>query len=90
MKNIISCAQYDYFEIACMHHYEILLTLKNGRKLQGIAHNVKVIKKGGTRKEILELILANKEIIAVELVTIHKIRAIKENSHFGVIILKID
>jgi Rho-binding antiterminator len=87
MKNIISCAQYDYFEIACMHNYEILLILKDGRELQGIAHNVKVMKKGGTKKEILELVLASKEIIAVELVTIHKMQAMTVNPHFSVNVL---
>ncbi|MFT5594192.1 MAG: Rho-binding antiterminator [Oceanicoccus sp.] len=87
MSNIISCAQYDYFEIACMHHYEILLTLKDGSKLQGIAHNVKVAKDGETRKEVLELILANKEVIVVELMTIHKIQAVTVNPHFRVFVL---
>lgn len=87
MNKIISCAQYDYFEIACMHHYEIELTLKNGEVLMGIAHNVKVIKEGETRKEILELILEKKVIRTIELVEIHKMQAIKANPHFKEIII---
>ena len=85
MTNIISCAQYDYFEIACMHHYEVELTLNDGAVITGKAHNVKVIKDEEFRKEILELLLENKEIIKVELNTIHKMRATKDNPHFEAI-----
>ena len=76
MTNIISCAQYDYFEIACMHHYKVELTLNNGDVVIGKAHNVKVIKDGESRKEALELVLKNESIITVELISINKIRAI--------------
>ena len=34
---MISCAHYDYIEIACMYHYEIRLTLKSGEIIEGIA-----------------------------------------------------
>jgi Rho-binding antiterminator len=87
MTNIISCAQYDYFEIACMHHYEVELTLNNGDLIIGKAHNVKVMKDGESRKEILELLLKNQEMFRVELITIHKMRALKDNPHFKVISL---
>lgn len=87
MTKIISCAQYDYFEIACMHHYEVKLSLNNGDTMTGIAHNVKVVKDGEERKEILELMLNTKEIIKVELIEIHTMRAMKKNSHFDEIIL---
>ncbi len=89
MPNIISCAQYDYFEIACMHHYDIELTLKNGEVLMGTAHNVKVIKEGKARKEILELLLQTKEITNVELFHIDKMKAIKDNPHFSEIKLTV-
>ena len=72
MTNIISCAQYDYFEIACMHHYKVELTLNNGDVVIGKAHNVKVIKDGESRKEALELVLKNESIITVELISINK------------------
>ena len=87
MTNIISCAQYDYFEIACMHHYEVELTLNDGAVITGKAHNVKVIKDEEFRKEILELLLENEEILKVDLISIHKMRAIKDNPHFKVISL---
>lgn len=85
MTHIISCAQYDYFEIACMHHYEVELTLNNGDVVIGKAHNVKVVKDGDVRKEVLDLALMNNQIINIELMTIHKMRAITDNLHFKVI-----
>lgn len=65
-----------------MHHYEVKLSLNNGDTVTGIAHNVKVVKDGEERKEILELMLNTKEVIKVELIEIHSMRAIKENPHF--------
>ena len=85
MTHIISCAQYDYFEIACMHHYKVELTLNNGDVVIGKAHNVKVVKDGDVRKEVLDLALINNQIINIELMTIHKMRAITDNLHFKVI-----
>ena len=34
---MISCNQYDYIEIVCMHQYPIKLTQKSGEAIQGIA-----------------------------------------------------
>lgn len=34
---MISCSEYDYIEIICMHHYPIILTLKSGEAVEGIA-----------------------------------------------------
>lgn len=34
---MISCEEYDYIEIACMHRYPIKLTMKSGEVLTGIA-----------------------------------------------------
>lgn len=30
---MLSCEQYDYIEIACMHRYPVLLTLKTGQEI---------------------------------------------------------
>jgi len=38
---MISCNQYDYIEIVCLYQYEILLTLKSGESIQGIAIDTK-------------------------------------------------
>jgi Rho-binding antiterminator len=34
---MISCAHYDYIEIACLYRYAIRLTLKSGAIIEGIA-----------------------------------------------------
>ena len=34
---MISCANHDYVEIACMYRFEIKLVFKNGQIVQGIA-----------------------------------------------------
>ncbi|WP_331774555.1 Rho-binding antiterminator [Sulfurospirillum sp. 1612] len=34
---MISCAHYDYIEIACLYHYDIKLTLKSGEVIEGRA-----------------------------------------------------
>lgn len=35
--SMISCQQYDYIEIACMYRYPVILVLKSGEELSGIA-----------------------------------------------------
>lgn len=82
MADLISCAQYDYFEIACMHHYELEITLKNTDRVIGIAHNVKVIKEDDIRKEVLMVLRPSNKMMAIALFDIDKIRAIKDNPHF--------
>ncbi len=34
---MISCHQYDYIEIVCLYHYPVILTLKSGQTVEGIA-----------------------------------------------------
>ncbi|WP_125779954.1 Rho-binding antiterminator [Pseudoalteromonas rubra] len=34
---MISCSDYDYFEIVCLFHYPITLSLRNGEELMGVA-----------------------------------------------------
>ena len=40
MANVIKCELYDYFEIACMRRYDVLLELHNGESIRGEAHNL--------------------------------------------------
>lgn len=82
MSNVISCAQYDHFEIVCMHHYEVELTLKSGELVTGIARNVKVVKETNQRKEVIELLVGQNETQLVELNHIDKLKILKENPHF--------
>jgi Rho-binding antiterminator len=34
---MISCNEYDYVEIVCMHRYPVKITLKTGTVIEGIA-----------------------------------------------------
>ena len=34
---MISCHQYDYIEIVCLYDYPVILTLKSGQIVEGIA-----------------------------------------------------
>ncbi len=86
MTQYIACAQYDYFEIACMHHYEVKLTLKNGETITGIAQNVHIVKSEGARKEIFTLAVKG-ETLDIELISIHKMQALRSNPHFETITL---
>ncbi|NOH95986.1 Rho-binding antiterminator [Vibrio sp. 99-70-13A1] len=38
---MISCNHYDYIEIVCLYKYEVLLTLKSGESIQGVANDTK-------------------------------------------------
>ena len=40
MANVIKCELYDYFEIACMRRYDVLLELHNGESIRGEAENL--------------------------------------------------
>jgi len=38
----IQCGLYDYFEIACMHGYHLVIELRDGRSVSGIAQTTKI------------------------------------------------
>ena len=41
MADVIRCDLYDYFEIACMRQYQVVLELLNGNEIEGTATNLK-------------------------------------------------
>ncbi len=41
----INCDDYDYLELACQHHLELKIELKNGEKLQAKASDLLLRKK---------------------------------------------
>ena len=41
MADVIRCDLYDYFEIACMRQYQVVLELLDGNKIEGTATNLK-------------------------------------------------
>lgn len=81
---MVSCQQYDYVEIACMHKYPIILTLKNGKNFEGIAYDTKVNDK---REECIILKTADAEKIIV-LDEIAKMEVQVKNPHFSFVQFK--
>ncbi|MFT2110118.1 Rho-binding antiterminator [Marinomonas sp. 2405UD68-3] len=51
---MILCELYDYIEIACMHHLEVLLTLKDGTEWKGVAQDTA---RNAKKEECIKLIL---------------------------------
>lgn len=49
---MISCQQYDYIEIVCLYHYPLLIDLKSGETIEGIAVNTV---RNEQREECIEL-----------------------------------
>lgn len=43
--NNISCSSYDYIEVACLHHYEVELVLKNGERHSGRCETTVILPK---------------------------------------------
>lgn len=76
---MISCANHDYIEIACMYRFEIRLVLKNGQVEQGKAFQT-TLNKNKEECLVLETQAANKLIVLEQVVSIE---AVTENPHFG-------
>ncbi|MBL4673486.1 MAG: hypothetical protein JKX81_14600 [Arenicella sp.] len=41
MADVIKCALYDHFEVACIRRCTVLLELKNGETISGVAGDLK-------------------------------------------------
>lgn len=76
---MVSCHQYDYIEIACMHHLSIELILKNGDVVCGVATDTK---RNANRDECI-VVNVNGELKLIELTSISVIKALKQNPYFN-------
>ena len=74
----IACHIHDYIEIACLYHFEIELTLRDGDTVAGRARTTRV---GADHHEYLVLIQQGFER-EVDLAEISSMRAISDNPHF--------
>ncbi len=43
----IKCAQYDHFEILCMHRARVQISLLNGSMVEGVAKTLRVVAEKG-------------------------------------------
>ena len=75
---MISCHQYDFIEIACMHHLSIELILKNGDVVFGVATDTK---RNANRDECI-VVNVNSELQLIVLNTISVLKALTHNPYF--------
>ena len=71
----MTCASYDYIEMACIFHYEVKLTLKDS-VVQGKAVTTKSIDK------VEHLVLQNEQEILIELESIKSMEVLTPNARF--------
>ena len=79
---MLACDQHDFIEIACMYHLKVVLQLKTGAIVTGIAHNISL---NNRRDECLQIIKSNKIQENVLLTDISSMSAKTINPHFEVV-----
>jgi len=77
---MISCSDYDYIEVACMYRYEIILVMKNGSLVEGVAVDTV---RDELRKECIKVMTIDEEAKLVVLDDVLKMRAQTSNPHFN-------
>lgn len=75
---MISCSEYDYIEIVCMHSYPIKLTLKQNKVIEGIALDTQL---NTCREECIKISINNIDTL-VKLTDILKLEICVNNPHF--------
>lgn len=75
---MISCHEYDFIEIVCMHRYSIRLTLKTGEVLECIALDTQCNEQ---REECIKIKINNSEQLVV-LDSLFKLEVCIDNPHF--------
>jgi len=75
---MISCANHDFIEIACLYHLQLRVTLDDLSQTEGQAQTTKT---SPDKKEYLVLSSTNHPL-EVELEKIKSIRALTPNPHF--------
>ena len=76
----IACYLYDYIEAACVHRYEVALTLLDGSIIQGVATDVMTKDK----QEILSL-HTSEGLHAIRLDSLLRLNVISEPRNFSVV-----
>ena len=78
---MISCADHDYVEIACMYRFEVKLIFKDGHIVQGKALET-TYNKNKQECLVVETELAREEVVLDQL---SSMEALTENPHFNTI-----
>lgn len=80
----ISCEQYDYFEIACLFHYQVRLVFRNGQSVCGQAKNLESDKCSG---EYLLITLSDGKVERAELANLKSMQVLTPKARFSEIVL---
>ena len=75
---MISCSDYDYIEIVCMHRYPIKLTLRSGEQVEGVALDTQ---RNQDKEECIKLSVSGQEQLVV-LTVITELEVCVDNPHF--------
>lgn len=78
---MMSCAQHDYIEIACLYRYPIILTLISGENVSGIAIDTA---RNDEKAECIK-VLTDNTIRLVPLATLVAMKATVNNPHFSTV-----
>ncbi len=79
---MISCDEYDYIEIVCLYRYPVMLTLKTGTVIEGIASDTG---RNDARAECIKVIVDGAENL-VPLDNIAELEVGIENPHFSKVV----
>lgn len=77
-QSTISCDLHDYLELACMHNYQVRLTLKNHEVLEGKALNTLTT----TEKQEYLIVGIGHEQSQIELNHLKKMEVLTPNAKF--------
>jgi len=80
----MKCDDYDYIEIACMHHYPLRLKLRQNLEVEGIALDTHI---DDRRQECLKL-RTGTDIESIVLDDIKTITVCIDNPHFQTILFR--
>ncbi len=76
---MISCSDYDYFEIVCLYRYPVRLLMLSGDVIEGVARDMK---RNTSKAECIELEVESGNKL-VELEYISTLEVTIENPHFS-------
>ncbi|MFT5719072.1 MAG: Rho-binding antiterminator [Oleiphilaceae bacterium] len=79
---MLACDKHDFIEIACMYQLKVVLKLKTGDEIIGIAQDTVL---NGQRDECVKLLMADKKFEFITLMSISTMRALDQNPHFNFI-----
>lgn len=81
---MISCNEYDYIEIVCMHRYPIKILTVERETIEGFALDTQ---RNETREECIKIYSQGTEMLVV-LTTILRLEVCIENPHFKTVEFK--